>query len=257
MKKTLMIILALLLALTPLALAEDEAPAGYDFPELTQSDLPVVMTLPGEWYADLQGLAIKLTLSGDGAYALEVPGSDVNKTGVWEIKDGMLYLGGNEAPLLPLDDAIIWNATNLVFRRDAILTYTPAEVYPEAQTESFNGWWRAQFTRVGSARDKSKRPAVRSVQAGGSVILSSFIGDDTALYIENGKAALAGQLFGRQVAEFTLTDGALTAKVEGGKVTLQLQTDGLLRLTYEGGEAKVIYLLPAPDPYAETEIVAE
>ena len=255
MKKTLMIILALLLALTPLALAEDEAPEGFDFPELTLSDLPVVMTLPGDWYADLQGLAIKLTLSGDGAYALEVPGS-VAQTGAWEIneEDGMLYLGGNEAPLLPLTDAIIWNAANLVFRRDDILTYTPAEVYTEVQTESFNGWWRAHFTQVGGARDTSKRPAVRSVQAGGSVILSSFIDDDTALYIENGKAALAGQLFGRQIAEFSLKNGVLTAEVDGAKVTLALQTDGFLRLTYASkDEAKVIYLLLAPDPYAETE----
>ena len=255
MKKTLMIILALLLALTPLALAEDEAPEGFDFPELTLSDLPVAMTLPGEWYADLQGLAIKLTLSGDGSYALEVPGSAA-QTGAWEIseEDGMLYLGGNEAPLLPLDDAIIWNAANLVFRRDAILTYTPAGVYTEAQAETFNGWWRAHFTQVGGARDTSKRPAVRSVQAGGSVILSSFIGDDTALYLENGKAALAVQLFGRQLAEFSLKNGVLTADVDGAKVTLALQTDGFLRLTYASkDEAKVIYLLPAPDPYAEAE----
>ena len=255
MKKTLMIILALLLALTSLALAEDEVPAGFDFPELTLSDLPVAMTLPGDWYADLQGLAIKLTLSGDGAYTLEVPGS-VAQTGAWEIneEDGMLYLGGDEAPLLPLDDAIIWNAANLVFRRDAILTYTPAEVYTEAQAETFNGWCRAHFTQVGGARDTSKRPAARSVQAGGSVILSSFIDDDTALYIENGKAALAGQLFGRQIAEFSLKNGVLTAEVDGAKVTLALQTDGFLRLTYASkDEAKVIYLLPAPDPYAEAE----
>ena len=255
MKKMLMIILALLLALTPLALAEDEAPEGFDFPELTLSDLPVAMTLPGDWYADLQGLAIKLTLSGDGAYALEVPGSAA-QTGAWEIneEDGMLYLGGNEAPLLPLDDAIIWNAANLVFRRETTATYTPAEVYTEAQAESFNGWWRAHFTQVGGARDTSKRPAVRSVQAGGSVILSSFIDDDTALYIENGKAALAGQLFGRQIAEFSFKNGVLTAELDGAKVTLALQTDGFLRLTYASkDEAKVIYLLPAPDPYAEAE----
>ena len=255
MKKTLMIILALLLALTPLALAEDEAPEGYDFPELPLSDLPVVMTLPGEWYADFQGLAIKLTLSGDGAYALEVPGSAA-QTGAWEIneEDGMLYLGGNEVPLLPLTDAIVWNAANLVFRRDAILTYTPAEVYTEAQAETFNGWWRAHFTQVGGARDTSKRPAVRSVQAGGSVILSSFIDDDTALYIENGKAALAGRLFGRQLAEFSLKNGVLTAEVDGAKVTLALQTDGFLRLTYEkGSETTVIYLMPKADPNAAEE----
>jgi hypothetical protein len=165
----------------------------------------------------------------------------------------MLYLEGNEAPLLPLDEALIWSPVNLVFRREAPSVYEPAEAFKAASIEAYNGFWRAQFTQVGSAKDTSKRPAVRSVQTGGSVILSSAIGDDTALYIENGKAALAGQLFGRQIAEFAYADGALTAKVEGGKVTLQLQEDGLLRLTYDGSEAKVIYLLPAPDPYAEVE----
>ena len=254
MKKTLMIILALLLALTPLALAEDEAPEEYDFPELTQSDLPVVMTLPGEWYADLQGLAIKLTLSGDGAYTLEFPGTGKGSNGAWEIKDGMLYLKGNDAPLMPLDEALIWSAVNLVFSREQPVTYTPAEVYADAQAETFNGFWRAHFTQVGGARNTSKRPAVRSVQAGGSVILSSAVGDDTALYLENGKAALAGTLFGRQIAEFSFADGALTAKVDGAKVTLQLQQDGFMRLTYEkGSEAKVIYLMPQADPGAAVE----
>ena len=257
MKKLLSIVLCALLALSAFALGEGETlpPFDPDAYEYLEMPVPLEQAILGDWYADFQGLAIKLTLSGDGAYALEVPGSAA-QTGAWEIneEDGMLYLGDNEAPLLPLTDAIIWNAANLVFRRDAILTYTPAEVYTEAQAESFNGWWRAHFTQVGGARDTSKRPAVRSVQAGGSVILSSFIDDDTALYIENGKAALAGQLFGRQLAEFSLKNGVLTADVDGAKVTLALQTDGFLRLTYASkDEAKVIYLLPAPDPYAEAE----
>ncbi len=257
MKKLLSILLCALLALSAFALGEGEtlSPFDPDAYEYLEMPVPLEQAILGDWYADFQGLAIKLMLSGDGAYALEVPGSAA-QTGAWEIseEDGMLYLGGNEAPLLPLDDAIIWNAANLVFRRDAILTYTPAEVYTEAQAETFNGWWRAHFTQVGGARDTSKRPAVRSVQAGGSVILSSFIDDDTALYIENGKAALAGQLFGRQLAEFSLKNGVLTADVDGAKVTLALQTDGFLRLTYASkDEAKVIYLLPAPDPYAEAE----
>ena len=160
----------------------------------------------------------------------------------------------NEAPLLPLDEALIWSPVNLVFRREAPSVYEPAEAFKAASIEAYNGFWRAQFTQVGSAKDKSKRPAVRSVQAGGSVILSSAIGDDTALYIENGKAALAGKLFGRQIVEFSLKNGALTADVEGAKVTLALQTDSFLRLTYASkDEAKVIYLLPAHDPHAEAE----
>jgi hypothetical protein len=254
MKKLLSILLCALLALSAFAMGEGETlpPFDPDAYEYLEMPLPLERSILGDWYADFQGVAIKLTLSDEGAYTLSVPGAEA-VTDAWELRDGMLYLEGNEAPLLPLDEALIWSPVNLGFRREAPSVYKPAEAYKATSIEAYNGFWRAQFTQVGSAKDKSKRPAVRSVQAGGSVILSSAIGDDTALYIENGKAALAGQLFGRQLAEFAYADGALTAKVEGGKVTLQLQEDGLLRLMYEGGEAKVIYLLPAPDPYAVAE----
>ena len=258
MKKLISILLCALLALSAFALGEGEPlppfdPDAYEFYEMP---VPLERSILGDWYAEFQGLAIQLTLTDEGAYTLSVPGA-ASVGDAWELKDGMLYLAGNEEPLLPLDEALIWSTINLVFRREAPSVYEPAEAYKAASKEAYNGFWRAQFTQVGSARDTSKRPAVRGVQTGGSVILSSAIGDDTALYVENGKAALAGRLFGRQITEFTYADGALTAKVEDGKVTLQLQEDGLLRLIYEGGETAVIYLLPAPDPYAGAEPEAE
>ncbi len=255
MKKLLCALLALILMLCAFTIGEEVKIPEIDMESYEYYEMPVPLEqrIKGEWYASFQGLIVKLTLDED-AYTLEFPGTGKGGSGAWEIKDGMLYLEGNEAPLLPLDSALIWSAVSLTFLREQPVTYTPAEVYADAQTETFNGWWRAQFTQVGGARDTSKRPAVRSIQAGGSVILSSAVGDDTALYIENGRVALAGQLFGRQIAEFSLKDGALTAKVEGAKVTLQLQQDGILRLTYEkGSEAKVIYLMPVSDPYAKQD----
>ncbi|MBR6499130.1 MAG: hypothetical protein IKT23_05520 [Clostridia bacterium] len=255
MKKLLSILLALTLIISAFALGEEVIIPEIDMESYEYYEMPVPLeqAVLGEWYASFQGLTVKLTLD-EGAYTLEFPGTGKDSAGTWEIKDGMLYLEGNEAPLLPLDSALIWSAVNLVFSREQPVTYTPAEVYADAQAELFNGFWRAQFTQVGGARDTSKRPAVRGIQAGGSVILSSAIGDDTALYLENGKAALAGTLFGRQIAEFSLTDGALTAKVDGAKVTLQLQQDGFMRLTYErGGETRVIYLMPKADLGAKAE----
>ena len=255
MKKLLSILLALTLMLCAFALGEEVKIPEIDMEsyEYYEMPVPVEQAVLGEWYASFQGLIVKLTLD-EGAYTLEFPGTGKGSNGAWEIKDGMLYLEGTDAPLLPLDTALIWSAVSLTFLREQPVTYTPAEVYAGAQAELFNGFWRAHFTQVGGARDTSKRPAVRSVQAGGSVILSSAIGDDTALYIENGKAALAGQLFGRQIAEFSLKDGAPTAKVDSAKVTLQLQQVGILRLTYEkGGEAKVIYLMPQAEPGAAAE----
>ncbi|MBR5009747.1 MAG: hypothetical protein IKY06_03810 [Clostridia bacterium] len=256
MKKLLSILLALTLMLCALALGEEVIVPEPDMESYEYYEMPVPLeqAVLGEWYASFQGLAVKLTLEED-AYTLEFPGTGKGSAGAWEIKDGMLYLEGNEAPLLPLDTTLIWSAVNLVFSREQPVTYVPAEVFTDAQAELFNGWWRAHFTQVGgSAGTASKRPAIRRAQGEGSVILSSAVGDDTALYLENGKAALAGELFGRQVAKFSLTDGALTAKVDGAKVTLQLQQDGFLRLTYEKGrDVRVTYLLPASDPYATAE----
>ncbi|MBR5010268.1 MAG: hypothetical protein IKY06_06465, partial [Clostridia bacterium] len=206
MKKLLSILLALTLMLCAFALGEEVKIPEIDMEsyEYYEMPVPVEQAVLGEWYASFQGLIVKLTLD-EGAYTLEFPGTGKGSNGAWEIKDGMLYLEGNEAPLLPLDSALIWSAVSLTFLREQPVTYTPAEVYADAQTETFNGWWRAQFTQVGgSVGTASKRPAMRRAQGEGSVILSSAVGDDTALYIENGKAALAGQLFGRQIAEFSL-----------------------------------------------------
>ena len=234
MKKLCALLLALLFTLTSLTVSAESELLTEEYETLPYGEPSVEESLPGEWYADLQGLTVKLTLLDVYVYTLEIPGGQP-VAGSWEIReDGMLYLEGSAGALLPLKDAIVWDAARLVFRREAPVGYIPAEVFTDAREGWFDGWWKSHFTKVGEGS-----------------ILSSAIGEDTAIYVEGNRAALAGKLFGEQVTEFKLVDGALTAEIEGADVTLQFQEDGFLRLTrtFEG-ETRVLYLMPTPDPFS-------
>ena len=119
MKKTLLILMTLALMLSAFALGEGETlplfdPDAYEYLEMP---VPLEQSILGDWYADFLGLTMKLTLD-EGAYTLEFPGTGKGGSGAWEIKDGMLYLEGNEAPLLPLDSALIWSDVSLTFLRE-------------------------------------------------------------------------------------------------------------------------------------------
>ncbi len=93
-KKILALVLALLVILTAAALAEE-----------TLSPL-------GDWYAEIGGMPLQLTLTEDGAYTLSFPGlPDTPTQGTWELNDGFIFLdGGRNGPLLlgrgPADPAL-------------------------------------------------------------------------------------------------------------------------------------------------------
>ena len=95
----------------------------------------------GEWYADVAGMTVTLTLSEDGAYALSVSGGEA-MTGKWEEKDGALVMDGDEEnPLLPIGDVIRMDSLDLLFTREQPTVYVPAEPIADAKEGIFDGWW--------------------------------------------------------------------------------------------------------------------
>ncbi len=125
MKKLLMILLAALLLLClPISVwAEGDQtppppPPEPEYEPLPAEYLPLAQRALGDWYAELSGLAIQLTLGEDGAYTLLIPGSEP-LAGVWAEKDGQLILDGDEeSPLLVLDDVLRFDALGLLFTRE-------------------------------------------------------------------------------------------------------------------------------------------
>ena len=215
-KKTLALAAVLVLALClPFAHAE-EAPSPL-----------------GDWYAEIGGMPLQLTLTEDGTYTLSFPGlHDAPTQGAWELNDGFVILDGDDtAPFSWDGDRLTRRSLGLFFTREAPALYTPAEILPDAALEQFAGAWRGAYAILD-----------------GAALPASALEDDTILYIEENAAALTGNLFGEIVAEFVHENGALSFASDGLSITLQLQQDGFLRMTVSDGDEEMALLLTSYTP---------
>ena len=126
MKKILSTIVTLLLALLACgAVAED---------------------VTGEWYAEVYGIVMKMTVNTDNTYVLEAAGEAA--PGTWEM-DGtnMIVDKGTETESVFTYDAaaqVLDMAGEMTFTRTAIEAWTPASVRAEAELADFEGIWTAQ-----------------------------------------------------------------------------------------------------------------
>ena len=233
MKKLLLILLAALLLLSYgcAAFAEadlEEIVEDETLEPMPESFYPLERRILGDWYADFEGLALTLSLSEDGGYALLVPGQAARE-GAWELLDGYVTLDDGEGgTLLPVDGVLYWDGPGLLFTRELPETYVPAEAVSDAQAGDFDGYWKSQFIAVGEG-----------------TVFASAVGDKTDVYIDGTSVALGGPLFGDVLVGMELRDGTLYYEAGSVSVTLTLQRDGFLRLTLSGENSVTLYLFPA------------
>ncbi len=218
MKKLLSVLLALILILLPtLILAENESPA----PEAA---------LTGDWYGEVQGMILQLTLNEDGTYTATLPArEDAKATGAWALRDGFLYLDGNDVPSVNVlgEDVLKWIDFDTFLRREAPMLYTPAEPLADVPQEIYAGYWKGLYVGVD-----------------GAMLMADTLGEPSGAYIEGTSVALTGPLTGEALLEATYADGALRWADGNTTITLQLQQDGFLRLTFTAGENTVtLYLM--------------
>ena len=218
MKKTLSVLLALILILLPtLILAENDSHA----PEAA---------LTGDWFGEIQGMVLQLTLSEDGTYTAILPArEDAKATGAWALRDGFLYLDGNDVPSVNVlgEDVLKWIDFDTFLRREAPLLYTPAEPLADIPQEIYSGTWKALYVGVD-----------------GAMLMANMLGEPSGAYIEGSSVALTGPLTGEALLEATYEGGALRWTDGNTTITLQLQQDGFLRLTLTAGENTVtLYLM--------------
>ncbi len=237
MKKCFALILALVLLMAS-ALAEEDA---------VVVDADVLPDPSGDWFGDANGFPMRLTLNGDGAYALSssaAPGEP--QAGLWEYRDGFVWLDGDEdaplnltAMLLVADDEarepaeeeiLTWTALNVIFRRQAAPAYVPADIDPAAALDALAGYWKCAF-----------------VDAGGAPVSAAALGDNTDVYIEGETVALGGDMFGDVYIDFTFADGELSVDIDGSLlIAIALQRDGVLRMTLtQADDGMTLYLFPA------------
>ena len=99
----------------------------------------------GEWYGDVYGIVMKVTINADNTYALEVAGDIQN--GTWVLEGSSLVMDkGTETESAFAYDAAAQTLTmdDVVFTHTAIEQWFPAAIREEAVVlEDFNGLWGA------------------------------------------------------------------------------------------------------------------
>lgn len=220
MKRVIALALSLLLLLFPAAPAEE-------LPE----DVPEAVSAAGDWYADLNGVPLRLTLDPDGSYERALPsalGGPVR--GAWEERDGFVILDGDMSSPLDLVSGTFMTGAGggLCFTREAPRTYVPADISENVTAPFRDGYWVCAYA-----------------DADGPALPARALGETSDLYIEGTAVALGGPRFGDVFYRFEEADGALSAEVNGARVTIALQKDGLLRLNVSGESGITLYLARA------------
>ena len=105
----------------------------------------VAEDVTGEWYAEVYGMVMKMTVNADNTYVLEAAG-DV-APGTWELDGTNLIVDkGTETESVFVYDAAAQTldmAGEMLFTRTAIEAWAPAAVRAEAGLADFEGVWSA------------------------------------------------------------------------------------------------------------------
>ena len=105
----------------------------------------VAEDVTGEWYAEVYGMVMKMTVNADNTYVLEAAG-DV-APGTWELDGTNLIVDkGTETEGVFAYDAAAQTldmAGEMLFTRTAIEAWAPAAVCAEAALADFEGVWEA------------------------------------------------------------------------------------------------------------------
>lgn len=99
----------------------------------------------GDWYGDVYGIVMKVTVNADNTYALEAAGEVQN--GTWVLDGSNLVMDkGTEYESMFAYDAAAQTLTmdDVVFTHTVIEQWVPAAVRAEAAIEDFAGLWGAQ-----------------------------------------------------------------------------------------------------------------
>ena len=187
----------------------------------------VAEDVTGEWYAEVYGMVMKMTVNADNTYVLEAAGDSA--PGTWELDGANLIVDkGTETESLFTYDAAAQTldmAGEMLFTRTAIEAWAPAAVRAEAALADFEGIWTAQ--RVDAFG------AVLPVNDAGVFMDAGIVGENTSLTVtfidtENfeGEAVLEGNTL-------TLTVPAKDEYSEAQVFTANALEDGSIAITMD------------------------
>ena len=199
----------------------------------------------GEWYADLYGMEVTLTLNADQSAKMTLTGMGDIAEYTWVESNGLFVLtettegakleGSYKDGEIRINDG----EDEFVFTREHVEGIQVAEVNPDAPAEEFEGTW-----------------AISSVRAEGVHARAADVGlGDIGAVIEKGIITFTGSsddisfFFGNDPIQLTYANGALSYESEialgdesvNGVIGCEVLQDGMLAITVMINEDGVTY----------------
>ena len=223
MKRLTSLVLALLLALTMMVGAFAET-----------------ADVTGEWYGELLGIQVTLTINADGTYKMDIAGMD-SEEGVWEKnEDGNLVMDkGTEGEGMSTEQ----DGMKIDFTREAPAEDEELTISTETTEEELQGKWQAT-----------------SVIMNGMSVPMSMVGQECIIEVKDSKLYLLNLVGQTALAEIpipmTFVDGILTVTLPVDENTKQMfgvakLTDGTLLFELVQGDTTMDFLMEAVPEDAE------
>ena len=231
MKRLTSLVLALLLALTMMVGAFAET-----------------ADVTGEWYGELLGIQVTLTINADGTYKMDIAGMD-SEEGVWEKnEDGNLVMdkGTEGEGLVTVTETGLsteQDGMKIDFTREAPAEDEELTISTETTEEELQGKWQAT-----------------SVIMNGMSVPMSMVGQECIIEVKDSNLYLLNLVGQTALAEIpipmTFVDGILTVTLPVDENTTQMfgvakLTDGTLLFELVQGDTTMDFLMEAVPEDAE------
>lgn len=211
----------------------------------------------GEWYGNMMGLSVTLTLDESGEYSMAMDGEEPS-VGSWELDGETVYMdkGTETETSFAYDGETLYaemDGMEFVFSQDpeAAAGFVPAEARTDVKIEDFAGYWAGTQVSAFGMTAPLKMMEVEKVDL--------EITDNKINFIMAG-----GFMFGEWEIpdlEGTLEDNTLTFVLEAEDEysedttwNIQLLEDGTMSLSTVMMEEEVVFYLEASEAAEEAEI---
>ena len=203
----------------------------------------------GEWYAEYQGVVLKMTISEDGSYVMDF-GTEPQE-GTWEQTDDGIMLDGEAAGVITDEGLEVTDEEmSYVFGRDAIEGFVPAEIDYEASLDALQGRWAAYKLGTDGVYMNVTPEDMYYLEMSitdKTVVMDGLLFSDTAYELENQDGGLSG-FFDSEDNLFQI-------------IAVNYLEDGTLRLALvsadeESGEMEYFFM-PAEAVESATEAATE
>ena len=254
MKKVIALVLSLMMFMACIGAVAEEEPEPENVEVVEEKTEPMTIDpklVLGDWYGETSGVVINIRLKDDGTAECFVGDAETSDDLIWSLNGDVITISSSDGsdPLsgsytddtLPLASE---DGMQVLFVREKIEVYSPADPNLEATIEDFDGTWDGAYAYMSGAMVSMKEVS------------------DEHCTISEGKVVFAGEdssmvtLFGTDPVELVFDHGALSYKQElvtdeeSIAITLSfwMLQDGVMSMSLDMGDGPaIIYFTKAED----------